>query len=356
MSEVDAAKRQPDAEDAAPSSAPLTWLSKFDRGFTLVKSLSVVTVLSSLLLGYFQYLNSYQEKVGAQAKDDMLAAASAFKDISTKFSQVQALQQLLFSDFATALDDHADADERSLATKNAQGILKTYEEAQMALSETGELMARNAEIYIDWTSSFRRDPAQPRGPTSDPLDQTLLRAYDFDCNEHLPQFEPASGGASKAGRASVSNTCSVDIVQANGDPEYSYVNLCPRNNEKAGSDTSVTIHWFSAKHQVLVMNYCLQNLHERLGPVRSWASQIEAKPLNSASFQVDRDRIQATIDVQAKRLNAFMGLATFRMDAIRETYRPDSFACHVPIVTSVVGLFNDACTPVKTTPIIVARR
>ena len=44
------AKCQPDAEDAAPSSAPLTWLSKFDRGFTLVKSLSVVGVLSSLPL------------------------------------------------------------------------------------------------------------------------------------------------------------------------------------------------------------------------------------------------------------------------------------------------------------------
>jgi hypothetical protein len=343
MSENDAAKRQPDAEDAAPSSAPLTWLSKFDRGFTLVKGLSVVTLLSSLLLGSFQYLNSYQEKVSAQAKDDMLAAASAFKDISTKFSQVQALQQLLFYDFATALDDHADANERSLATKNAQSILKSYDEAQMALFETGELMGRNAEIYIDWTDSFRRDPAQPRDrPTSDPLDQTLLRAYDFDCNEHLPQFQPAIGGASG------SNACFVQ--------ENSKVNICPRNKEKAGSDTSVKIDWFSAKHQVLVMNYCLQNLHERLGPVRSWASQIEAKPLNSASFQVDRNRIQATIDVQAKRLNAFMGLATFQMNAIRDTYRPDSFACHVPIVTSVVGLFNEACTPVKTKPIIVTRR
>jgi hypothetical protein len=337
MSENDAAKRQPDAENAAPSSAPLTWLSKFDRGFTLVKGLSVVTLLSSLLLGSFQYLNSYQEKVSAQAKDDMLAAASAFKDISTKFSQVQALQQLLFSDFATALDDHADANERSLATKNAQSILKSYEEAQMALFETGELMGRNAEIYIDWTGSFRLDPEKPLVPTSDPLDQTLLRAYDFDCNEHLPFQKAASG----------SNACFVQ--------EESKLNICPRNKEKAGSDTSVEIHWFSAKHQVLVMNYCLQNLHGRLGPVRSWASQIEAKPLNSASFQVDRDRIQATIDVQAKRLNAFMGLATFQMNAIRETYRPDSFTCYVPIVASVVGLF-DGCTPVKTRPIIVAKR
>ena len=332
------AKCQPDAEDAAPSSAPLTWLSKFDRGFTLVKGFTVVTVLSGLLVSSFQYLNSYQEKVSAQAKDDMLAAASAFKDISTKFSQAQALQQLLFYDFATALDDHADANERSLATKNAQSILKTYDEAQMALFETSELMGRNAEIYIDWTNSLRGDPALPRDrPTSDPLDQTLLRAYDFDCNEHLPQFPLKTD-------APPSNACFVQ--------EESKLNICPRNKEKAGSDTSVKVDWFSAKHQVLVMNYCLQNLHERLGPVRSWALQIEAKPLNSASFQVDRDRIQATIDVQAKRLNAFMGLATFRMNAIRETYRPDSFACQVPIVTSVVGLFNETCTPVKTKPII----
>ena len=337
MSEDDVAKRQPDAEDAAPSSAPLTWLSKFDRSFTLVKGFTVVTVLSGLLVSSFQYLNSYQEKVSAQAKDDMLAAASAFKDISTKFSQMQALQQLLFSDFATALDDHADANERSLATKNAQNILKSYEEAQMALFETGELMGRNAEVYMDWTDSFRFDPAHRSGPTIDPLDQTLLRAYDFDCNEHLPQFQPGIGSASG------SNACPVD-TQAKGDREYWKVNFCPRNKEKAGSDTSVTIDWFSAKHQVLVLNYCIQNLHQRLGPVRSWASQIEAKPLNSASFQVDRDRIQATIDVQAKRINAFMGLATFRMSAIRETYRPDSFACHVPIVASVV----DGCTPIRT--------
>ena len=254
MSEDDVAKRQPDTDDAAPSSAPLTWLSKFDRGFTLVKGFTVVTVLSGLLVSSFQYLNSYQEKVSAQAKDDMLAAASAFKDISTKFSQVQALQQLLFYDFATALDDHADANERSLATKNAQSILKTYDEAQMALFETGELMGRNAEIYIDWTDSFRCDPAQPRDrPTSDPLDQTLLRAYDFDCNEHLPQFQPAIGGASG------SNACR--RYSGQGDREYWKVNFCPRNKEKAGSDTSVTIDWFSAKHQVLVMNYCLQNLH-----------------------------------------------------------------------------------------------
>jgi hypothetical protein len=356
MSQDDAAKRHSGAKDPVSPPEPLSWLSKFDRGFTLVKGLSVVTVLSSVLVGYFQYLNSYQEKVSAHAKENMLAATKTFEDISTKFSLVQTLQQQLFSDFSTALDDRSDANEQSLATKNAQGILKTYDEAQLTLFETGELLARNAEIYIDWAANFTRDPAQPKTPTSDPLDQSLLRAYDFDCSHYLPRFLPPSSSTSNAGRAPGEGACSADTDKYNRDPDHSYVNVCPKNSEKAGSSESVTIHWFSAKHQVQVMHYCLRALHERLAPVRYWASQSESKPASKASLQPDRDQIQTAIDLQAKRLNAFMSLATFQMDGIRESYRPDSFACHVPILTSVVGLFNDACTPIKTTPIIMIKR
>ncbi|SFV15710.1 hypothetical protein [Bradyrhizobium arachidis] len=348
--EKDAAQKQPPAEE------PLGWLAKFDRRFTLVKGLSVVTVLSSLFVGSFQYLGSYQDKVSAQAKENMQAAAKTFDDISTKFSQVQALQQQLFSDYATALDDRADASEQALAVKSAQEILKVYEDAQLALFETGELMARNAQMYIDWATNFRRDPTEQSAPTSDPLDQTLLRAYDFDCDHNLPQFMPANGSTAAAPRVSAENACTID-AKHNWDPAYSYVDICPKNREKAGSNESVTIHWYSAKHQVLVMHYCLRNLHERLAPVRHWASRPEAKAAASeASPPVDRDNIQLAIDLQAKRLNAFMNLATFDMDGIRESYRPDSFACRVPIVTSVVGFFNDSCTPIKTTPIIVTRR
>lgn len=339
-----------------PAEGPLSWLAKFDRRFTLVKSLSLVTVLSSLLVGSFQYLSSYQEKVSAQAKENMQAAAKTFDDVSTKFSQVQALQQQLFSDYATALDDRAGADEQALAVRSAREILKVYEEAQLTLFERGELLARNAQMYIDWATNFRRDPTEQTAPTSDPLDQTLLRAYDFDCDHNLPQFVPPNGSTATAPRVPTESACTID-ARHNWDPAYSYVDICPKNREKAGANESVTIHWYSAKHQVLVMHYCLRNLHERLAPVRHWASQPEVKATASeASPPVDRDSIQLAIDLQAKRLNAFMNLATFDMDGIRESYRPDSFACRVPIVTSVVGLFNDSCTPIKTTPIIVTRR
>ena len=63
----------------------------------------MVTVLSSLAVGYFQYLNAYQDKVGSQAKEDMAAATPTFTEISRAFSEVQALQQTLYSDFTRAV-------------------------------------------------------------------------------------------------------------------------------------------------------------------------------------------------------------------------------------------------------------
>jgi hypothetical protein len=342
------------AAHADSRTGPLRWLTQFDRGFTLVKGLSLVTVLSSLLVGYFQYLNSYREKVSVHAKENMQTAAETFDAIATKFSQVQVLQQQLFSDYSIALDDQADADEQALAVKSAQDNLKGYEDAQLALFEASDLLARKAQMYIDWATHFRLNPDEQQTPTSDPLDQALLRAFDFDCNHNLPQFASPKTGATAAPRVSAENACSV--AGYNRDPPHSYVDICPKNREKAASNESVTIHWFSAKHQVVVMHYCLRNLHEKLAPVRSWAAHPDAKPAGGMSPPLDRDRIQTALDLQAKRLNAFMNLATFHMDGIREAYRPDSFACHVPVVTSVVGLFNDACSPVKTTPVLGYKR
>ena len=88
-----------DTHDIAPKSAPLRWLSKFNHGLNIVTGLSAFTVLSSLAVGYLQYLNAYQDKVSSQAKEDMAAATTAFTEISLAFSEVQALQQTLYSDF-----------------------------------------------------------------------------------------------------------------------------------------------------------------------------------------------------------------------------------------------------------------
>ena len=69
-------------------------------------------MLSSLAVGYFQYLNAYQEKVSSQAKEDMASATATFTEISRAFSEMQALQQTLYSDFTRAVRDRSDASEQ----------------------------------------------------------------------------------------------------------------------------------------------------------------------------------------------------------------------------------------------------
>ena len=54
------------ARDKRTERHPAGWLGKFSHGFHILKGLSLVTVLSSLVVGYFQYLSAYQEKVGTR--------------------------------------------------------------------------------------------------------------------------------------------------------------------------------------------------------------------------------------------------------------------------------------------------
>ena len=141
-----------EADDIAPKSAPLRWLWKFNHGFNIVTGLSLVTVLSSLAVGYFQYLNAYQEKVSSQAKEDMTLAAATFTEISRAFSEVQALQQTLYADFARAVGEKSDASDKALVTRNARAISERYEKARIELRENIDLLTRKAEVYIDWAS------------------------------------------------------------------------------------------------------------------------------------------------------------------------------------------------------------
>src|SRR5882757_8246114 len=154
MAEDGAQLRPPDR-----SSAPKrkSWGARIGRFFgktnsvlSYAKGLPVITLVGSLLVGYFQYLNAYQDKVSAQAKEDMTAATNTFTEIANAFSEAQTLQQILFFDFSAALDDNTDADGKALTTKDAQNVYPAYEHARKLLRQNSDLLARKAEIYIDW--------------------------------------------------------------------------------------------------------------------------------------------------------------------------------------------------------------
>jgi hypothetical protein len=126
------------------------------------------------------------------------------------------------------------------------------------------------------------------------------------------------------------------------------VSLCSRPKEDPGPPEGITIDWFSAKHQALTLHYCFENLHERLARVRSWAAHPEGRPPTKEVVRTEREQLQTAIDNQAQRLEAFMGLATFRMEAIRLNYRPVGVTCRLPIISSLQTWWDDSCTPVIT--------
>jgi hypothetical protein len=352
---------QPPPDRAGVSQRPGWWarvgtvFGKTNSILSYASGLPVITIIGSLLVGYFQYLNAYQDKVSAQAKDDVAAATSTFTDISNAFSETQTLQRILFFDFSNALDGHSDADDKALGTKDARGIFPTYENARTLLSQNSNLLARKAEIYIDWASDIDRDAAQTRTPTTDPLTELLLGDYNFDCDDsaNFPQFETASSakGKSVSGKTD-EDPCQIDKDQGNYDPDKSYINLCARQNGEIVRDKpAITIHWYSAKHQVLTMHYCLQALHARLLAARDWASQSEIGMPAKVKFLIEREQTRTELDNQVVRLNAFMSLAMFQIEKIRVKYRPVSFTCHIPFVTSIISWFSRSCTPIRLAPI-----
>ena len=338
----------------APRQGPLRWLGRVGRWFGVFKGLTIVSVLSSAIVAGFQYSNDYQDKVSAQARDDMKGATDTFTDVSKRFSEAQTLQQMLFLDFSNAFDERVDVSQRTSAARHAQGIIPAYETSATALLEAGDLTARSAEIYIDWASNFKRDSDQPRHPTGDPLSLSMLKSSDFDCNENLPQFVSVDFETAKSIRQSSGTACEIDLSGRLAKEKNSpVINICPR--EKKGPEAA-TIDWFSARHQALALQYCFENLHDRLGRIRSWAARPDARPPAKEVVRNEREQVRTAIDNQAMRLEAFMGLATFRMETIRLNYRPVSFFCHLPFVTSFMSMLNDSCTPLSSTPFTLRKK
>jgi hypothetical protein len=184
---------------ALPAS-PGFWsrIQAFDGRLSIAKGFTAVTLLTGFFGGYFQYLNSYEEKVSTLAKADMQSATSTFVEISNAFAEAEMLQQLIFFDFKALLDAGTDAGEKGMVTQAGNDAFDSYVKARTALRQNSSVFAHKAEIYIDWASDLGRDPATQQGLDGDPLTETLLGNYDFDCDAPT-NFANFAGGGRAAG-------------------------------------------------------------------------------------------------------------------------------------------------------------
>jgi hypothetical protein len=310
-----------DSNDASPKSEPAKpgiWqrlrlgLIRTETEFAFFKGLTFVGFLGSFIVGYFQYISAYQDKVNMLAKEDLGTATSAFVDASDALSIPLSLQERLVFSFYDAVKQKVDGDGNAYVTKSARAMIASYDSNYAALRENVNLIGKKMEIYLDWASDLNRDAAMVISPTADPISSSSLGNYNFDCDNDMPSF-----GKDK-----------------------STLHL----KDKTGH--VLDVDWYSAKHNVLTIYYCFNTLHNLMEPVRQWASSDPVSAPEQSSFIKQEDAVKSRLANQVMRLNAFMGVAMNEIEQIRVKYRPNGFACSVPIAREVI--FSKKCMPIRT--------
>lgn len=305
---------------ARPPEATSLWsdikaaIIRIERDFAVLK-LSILSIAGTLIVAYFQDLSAYQEKVTAQAKEDLAAAVDTFKQVSGTLSKAVTLQSLLFYDFEHAAALKVGDDKNAFTRKNAQDLSKLYEDAAADLNENVNLLARQVEINLDWASDVGRDPAAQISFGNDRISTSFLGAVDYDCDleKYMPKFAPQDHTVT-----AVSGMRSLDI------------------------------DWYSAKHHVYTIAYCFQTTHKKwMEPVRQWASQSTlAQPAIDDFFTKKTDQqLQARLDGEVVRINDFMSRAMNEIEGIRVKYRPTGFYCDLPGVTQALDFLGKHWTP-----------
>ena len=344
----DTNERTSEAETPSRNGGFFRRIGALDRRFAFVKGLSLVTLASSAIVGYFQYLNSYQEKVSSQAREDMKSATETFEGISTAFSDSLALQSMLYANFTSAIRNKSDASSTALGTKNAKEVSTAYEKARTELREKIDVLTHKAEVYIDWSSDIDRDPASKRNVEDDPLSRSLLRDYRFSCSDptNFPKFGNVNASPGRpATDVPDAKFCDSEHNQEIDDettPPNAFIRICPSDRK----DVARRIYWYSAKHHVMTMYYCFENLNDRLEGARQWASQSDRDSGKESEIVAQAPQLSAAVDDLARRLNSFNSLALYQMERIRVKYRPAGFVCSVP---GVRNFFAKSCFPLRTT-------
>ena len=298
-------------------------LTAINEKFHFFVSLPVVTLIGSSLAGHFQYQADYQDKVNAEAKQQVSAAEKTYAEVAATFAKAITLQQIIFFDYRDALAGNNDGDDKALETKNARAIFPVYDQLRISLRENIDLMARKVELDLDWRSDPNRDAAQTTEIGTDTLTRLSLGYYNFECEKDgpMPSFKPALA----------------QIVLPTTEEMH-------RTNRNA---KPLRIDWFSTKHQLLTMYYCFEVAHRRIVAARQWAGNSPVDPAEKAKFIATRATIQINLNREAIRLNSFMTLGANRIELIQVKFRPLPSYCHLPVVREIIDVYSKACTPIR---------
>jgi hypothetical protein len=283
-----------------------------DNEITFVKGLGVLSLVGTLIGAYFHNLSAYDDKAAQQAKDDMAAATQTLSEAFTALSGAVSLQRELLADYYAAKSLNVDKDDNAYLTANARAIYKDYTDSYTSLHQNYNLLARKAEIFLDWPSDLTHDAAENTTASVDPINMSTLGEFDFDCEANMPNF---AGDKSRV-----------------------------RLTDKQTGEV-VYFDWGSAKHHVLAIQYCFDVTHQRMVAALAWAAKNNVDQKEADYMATNSDLFNNTRPVdQALRLNAFVDLAMSEIERIRVKYRPNGLVCSTPGVSALVSFVSEHMT------------
>jgi hypothetical protein len=325
-------------------------VSAWDGKFSAFRSLGIVTLAASLCGGYLQYLGAYEKKVSDLAEADTTAATAAILKISSAFAEAQMQQQLIYFNFKDAANAGTDKKgAKEMDTKAAQDAYPGYVKARNELRKNKEVYARTAELYMDWASDRGRDPADTKAIDGDPLTDSALGYFDFDCDakENFAHYDYTKLDKHVDDDAIERGLCATSKTPANQMVHRSDTVLCKYDDNRKPTD-QVVVHWHSAKHHLQVMQYCFQRVHDEIETARTWASDSEITESDRATLLTDPGKHQKSFNNQVRRLDDFMSLAMSQLEGIRVKYRPAGAICHVPVIRELISVASSICMPIRT--------
>jgi hypothetical protein len=255
------------------------------------------------------------------------------------------LQQLIYFNYVAA-SNTSDAGNKAMTTKAGQDAYPNYVNARNALRKNSNIYVRKTELYIDWPSNLGRDAAGTTALDGDPLTETLLGDYNFNCDakDNFAAYDDSKPDQSGQDFCKAPNETRKQTRMG------SKTVFCAvdDNGKIDHSRPSREINWHSAKHHLLVMHYCFELAHGEISTARIWASNNIVSDQSRNDFLKKQDAVQTSLDQGVLRLDAFLSLVMSQIERIRVKYRPSGPLCHVPVVREIIGAFSPICTPVRT--------
>jgi hypothetical protein len=349
MAESDNQQQPGDSAGVNPQRSLWRRFLGFDSWLHSAASLSLVTLIAGWVGTYIQYLNSYEQKVSETAQADMKDATATFVEISDAYAQAQLLQQLIYYNYTAS--GTSDPGNKAMVTKAGQGAFANYVTARDALRKNSSLYVRKAQLYIDWPSNLGRDAAGATANDGDPLTESLLGDYNFDCDakENFPHYRVTDEAGTPTGKYSVEASQKACLAPNETHPQIamgSKTVLCAVDDQGKIDHTrpSREINWDSAKHHLLVMHYCFELTHGQISAARIWASNNEISQQAKDDFAKNRNNYEASLDHEVVRLDSFLSLVMSQLERIRVRYRPSSFYCNLPLINYAI---SDRCNPIR---------